>query len=173
MKLTGKSRMTLYRRMNSGALAYGVDVDERRYIDTAELIRVFGEISLEVTQEENSHTTRNVTYSDFLMEQVLEEVRLLREENGLLREESRLQREQLEKIQQQLANRPLLEDKTEVYQVNQVKPESAVPPPSHSPSSHSPQSTEDQNNHHRHAFSSIMDKLREGVGSGDGGDDGG
>ena len=169
MKLTGKSRMTLYRRMNSGALAYGVDVDERRYIDTAELIRVFGEISLEVTQEENSHTARNVTYSDFLMEQVLEEVRLLREENGLLREEGRLQREQLEKIQQQLANRPLLEDKTEVYQVNQVKPESAVPPPS----SHSPQSTEDQNNHHRHAFSSIMDKLREGVGSGDGDDDGG
>jgi len=45
VKLTGKSRMTLYRQMTGGKLSYSVGRDERRRIETSELIRVFGELN--------------------------------------------------------------------------------------------------------------------------------
>lgn len=40
--LVGRTRRSLYRAMTEGRLAYGLEADYRRYIDTAELLRVYG-----------------------------------------------------------------------------------------------------------------------------------
>ncbi len=44
IRLTGKSRRTLYRDMDAGHLSYQIDARGRRYFDIAELIRVYGEL---------------------------------------------------------------------------------------------------------------------------------
>lgn len=44
IKLTGKSRRTLYRDMDAGNLSYHLDARDRRYFDPAELCRVYGEL---------------------------------------------------------------------------------------------------------------------------------
>lgn len=41
--LVGRARRSIYRAMTEGRLSYGVEADNRRYIDTAELLRVYGE----------------------------------------------------------------------------------------------------------------------------------
>ena len=41
-ELTGKSKSTIQRAMNSGKLSYEIDVNNRRIIDVSELERVFG-----------------------------------------------------------------------------------------------------------------------------------
>lgn len=43
--LTGKSKSTVQRAMNSGKLSYEIDANDRRIIDVSELERVFGLIS--------------------------------------------------------------------------------------------------------------------------------
>lgn len=40
--LVGRTRRSLYRAMTEGRLAYGLETDGRRYIDTSELLRVYG-----------------------------------------------------------------------------------------------------------------------------------
>lgn len=40
--LIGRTRRSLYRAMTDGRLSYGLESDGRRYIDTAELLRVYG-----------------------------------------------------------------------------------------------------------------------------------
>lgn len=40
--LVGRTRRSLYRAMTEGRLAYALEVDGRRYIDTSELLRVYG-----------------------------------------------------------------------------------------------------------------------------------
>lgn len=40
--LTGKSRRTIYNHCDSGRVSYSVGPDDRRYIETSELIRVYG-----------------------------------------------------------------------------------------------------------------------------------
>ncbi len=44
MRLTGKSRRTLYRDMDAGYVSYQRDARNRRYFDLAELIRAYGEL---------------------------------------------------------------------------------------------------------------------------------
>jgi len=41
-ELTGKSKSTIQRAMNSGKLSYELDANNRRIIDVSELERVFG-----------------------------------------------------------------------------------------------------------------------------------
>ena len=41
-ELTGKSKSTIQRAMNSGKLSYEMDANNRRIIDVSELERVFG-----------------------------------------------------------------------------------------------------------------------------------
>ena len=40
--LVGRTRRSLYRAMTEGRLAYGLEADGRRHIDTTELLRVYG-----------------------------------------------------------------------------------------------------------------------------------
>ncbi len=44
IRLTGKSRRTLYRDMDAGHLSYHIGPRNRRYFDIAELCRVYGEL---------------------------------------------------------------------------------------------------------------------------------
>lgn len=44
VKLTGRSRRSLYRDMAKGLVSYGLDVSGSRQFDTAELIRAYGEL---------------------------------------------------------------------------------------------------------------------------------
>ena len=51
-ELTGKNRITLYRAMKSGKLSYSVGPHQQKLIDTAELLRVFPDVTLhDVTAE--------------------------------------------------------------------------------------------------------------------------
>lgn len=42
--LVGRTRRSIYRAMNEGRLSYGLEANGRRYIDTSELIRAYGEL---------------------------------------------------------------------------------------------------------------------------------
>ncbi len=115
--MVGKDRRTLYRHMKRGRLSYGIESDGTRYIETSELMRVYGEIatpettmSHPVTPQMSQGETANVT-AQLLME-LVQEVRGLREEN-------RQQASRLEAIRKQLEDRPLLEDKSKVAAIQQ------------------------------------------------------
>jgi hypothetical protein len=55
--LVGRTRRSLYRAMTEGRLAYGLETDGRRYIDTSELLRVYGafEAPSQPSQDAMSH----------------------------------------------------------------------------------------------------------------------
>lgn len=67
-KLTDKARKTLYAHINKGKLSCATQEDGSKLIDTAELIRVYGDIKQEVTevtpQSLPEVTPSNVTFSD-------------------------------------------------------------------------------------------------------------
>ena len=63
MKLTGKGRMTFYRYMDAGKLAYTVGMDNRRYVDTSELIRVFGDLKPVVQEAVPEKAKADSTYT--------------------------------------------------------------------------------------------------------------
>ena len=120
-KLVGKNRRTLYRHIKAGRLSCGFAVDGSQYIDTSELLRVYGEIRDSVTDAVTQKTgkmsqgeTTNVT--TVLLAELVEQVKQLREEN-------RHQAEQLTAIREQLKERPLLEDKSQENLTNPNNPE--------------------------------------------------
>lgn len=53
VKLTGRSRRSIYRDMSKGLVSYGLDVAGNRQFDTAELIRVYG--ALAPVAQDDSH----------------------------------------------------------------------------------------------------------------------
>ena len=69
-EMTGKNRITLYRAMRSGKLSYSLGPHKQKQIDTAELLRVFPDVTLHdvtvVTKkpQENSKNPINSTCSD-------------------------------------------------------------------------------------------------------------
>lgn len=88
-KLYGKSRMTIWRYVTSGRLSSRIGDDGQRLIDLSELIRVFGEPNRPVTPVTVTSTdsdTATVTPPDTAISDLLEEMRLLREEVRELRE---------------------------------------------------------------------------------------
>lgn len=50
-KLTGKNRTTIWRHINSGRLSYERDRDGLPFVDTSELIRVYGELKPTATHQ--------------------------------------------------------------------------------------------------------------------------
>lgn len=77
VKLTGRSRRSLYRDMGKGLVSYGIDAFGNRQFDTSELIRAYGSLAsvAQVGTPSLAHpgTDRNW---DFL----LEELQALRQE---------------------------------------------------------------------------------------------
>lgn len=52
-KVTGKNRTTIWRHINSGKLSAGRDRDGLPFVDTSELIRVYGELKDSATDGNN------------------------------------------------------------------------------------------------------------------------
>ncbi|HPF77656.1 MAG TPA: entry exclusion 1 domain-containing protein [Alphaproteobacteria bacterium] len=59
-ELTGKSKSTIQRAMNSGKLSYEIDANNRRIIDVSELERVFGLSSPSQSSSSSSNTASSV-----------------------------------------------------------------------------------------------------------------
>ena len=99
VSLVHRTRRSLYRAMTEGRLAYGLEADGRRYIDTAELLRVYGAFDTP-SQSVTPVMSHGVTVPDDLGEiiskavakAVAEAVEPLRQEIEKLRQESAEQR---------------------------------------------------------------------------------
>lgn len=88
--LTGKSRRTLYRDMAEGRLSWEHEGDNRRRLETSELIRVYGELR-PMAQSDQPKTAHGGTANgtgDLAM--ILAELKALREEVTELRQAMRL-----------------------------------------------------------------------------------
>lgn len=93
IKLTGRSRRSLYRDMDAGRVSYRVRDDGRRELETSELIRAYGPLTglARATVPEVAQVgTHDGTPAAEPMAALLEELRLLREEVAGLRAELRL-----------------------------------------------------------------------------------
>lgn len=89
-KLTGKSRRTLYRDMAAGRLSWVLEGDSGRRLETAELIRAYGEL-LPLAQPEAEETAHAGTSSGTQdMALVLAELKALRAEVAELKQTMRL-----------------------------------------------------------------------------------
>ena len=85
IKLTGRSRRSLYRDMDAGRVSYRVRDDGRRELETSELLRAYGPLA-HLAQPEPEKMAQVGTPDSTL----LDEIRLLREEVAALRSELRL-----------------------------------------------------------------------------------
>ncbi len=89
MRLTGKSRRTLYRDMDAGYVSYQRDARNRRYFDVAELIRVYGALKGEdgtpITEPE-PEAPPSAAESLAVARQALDQVASLVEENARYRD---------------------------------------------------------------------------------------
>jgi len=74
--LTGKSKSTIQRAMNSGKLSYALDQNDRRVIDVSELERVFG-IKAESLNSNAAPNAQAAVDSDIDKERLALEIKLL------------------------------------------------------------------------------------------------
>ncbi|SER92067.1 hypothetical protein SAMN04244573_04584 [Azotobacter beijerinckii] len=87
--LVGRTRRSLYRAMTEGRLSYGLQPDGRRYIDTVELLRVYGPFespSHGVTLEMSHGVTLPDDLGEVIAKAVAEALEPLRKEIEQLRE---------------------------------------------------------------------------------------
>lgn len=94
-----RTRRSLYRAMTEGRLAYDLEADGRRYIDTTELLRVYGAFdhpSHDVTLEMSHGVTASEDLGDIIAKAVAkavaEALEPLRQEIEKLRKENSEQR---------------------------------------------------------------------------------
>jgi GTPase SAR1 family protein len=106
-RLYGKSRSTLYKQNKNGVLSFSAGDDGRPCIDLSEMIRVYGPVPNQYTQEnelehENTHEERAF---DALLEIIKrQEKQLLQadEREAWLRERLEQSQRQLDRAQQQI-----------------------------------------------------------------------
>jgi hypothetical protein len=79
IKLTGRSRRSLYRDMNAGHVSYRVREDTRREIETSEMIRAYGPL-VGVAQSVAQSVAQVGTPSPDVLQTLLDEIQALREE---------------------------------------------------------------------------------------------
>ena len=93
--LVGRTRRSLYRAMTEGRLVYGLETDGRRYIDTSELLRVYGAFKAP-PQPSQDAMSRGVTLpadlAEIIAQAVAKAVEPLRLEIQQLRQENAEQR---------------------------------------------------------------------------------
>jgi len=99
-RLYGKSRSTLYKQNKNGVLSFSAGDDGRPCIDLSEMIRVYGPVPNQYTQENESE--RKNTHEERAVEALLETIK--RQEKQLLQADEREAwlRERLEQSQRQL-----------------------------------------------------------------------
>jgi len=106
-ELTGKSKSTIQRAMNSGKLSYEVDVNNRRIIDVSELERVFGlkSSSVEKTSSPSVEQELEKAAQMIEMERMKMRIKMLEEQlevaNNTI-EDMKSQRDQWQKQAQQV-----------------------------------------------------------------------
>lgn len=76
-KLTGKSRRTLYRDMASGRVSYRTNASGHRECETSELIRVYGPLADDGTEERHTVSQADGTAPGA---EIMEELKALRQE---------------------------------------------------------------------------------------------
>lgn len=114
--LVGRTRRSLYRAMTEGRLAYGLEADGRRYIDTTELLRVYGAFD-PPSQSVTPEMSHGVTVPDDLGEIIAKAVaKAVAEAVEPLRQE-------IEKLRLENAEQRLIEHKPgEVLKTEEIQP---------------------------------------------------
>lgn len=110
-RLAGKSRTTLHRLIKTGELSTCAGVRNSKLIDISELIRVFGDISVPVTEQYSEQASeQRVTAPDTANEQVINS---LKQEVEHLRTLVSAQESHIDSLKQSLQ---LLEHKKDIQQ---------------------------------------------------------
>jgi hypothetical protein len=105
-KMTGKTRTTIYKKIKSGELSAELGEDGNRLIDTAELLRVFGELVTPDTVSMDVHTIHSETPQ---VTPLLErQISLLEAENKRLHEQIASDRREKERLLGLLEKQTLL-----------------------------------------------------------------
>lgn len=105
-ELTGKSKSTIQRAMNSGKLSYEIDANSRRIIDVSELDRVFGLNNTTETNPQQNVEAEMQRAADLLeMERMKMRIRMLEDQLDTSKEQVedlKAQRDQWQKQAQQV-----------------------------------------------------------------------
>lgn len=105
-ELTGKSKSTIQRAMNSGKLSYEIDANSRRIIDVSELDRVFGLQNTSEGPSQQSVEAEMKKAADMLeMERMKMRIRMLEDQLDVAKEQIedlKAQRDQWQKQAQQV-----------------------------------------------------------------------
>jgi hypothetical protein len=105
-KMTGKTRTTIYKKIKSGELSAELGEDGNRLIDTAELLRVFGELVTPDTVSMDVHAIHSETPQ---VTPLLErQISLLEAENKRLHEQIASDRREKERLLGLLEKQTLL-----------------------------------------------------------------
>lgn len=106
IRLSGKSKMTVYRMINEGKLSTTVDNTGKKRIQVAELIRVFGELHKPDASNGNSdENSKNDTTTERPKESNNDTsliVTVLQEQLEREREQSQRERERADRLEQEL-----------------------------------------------------------------------
>jgi len=95
-KMTGKTRTTIYKKIKSGELSAELGSDGNRLIDTAELLRVFGDL---VTPDTVSMDVHGIQQETPQVTSLLErQISLLEAENQRLHEQIEADRREKERL---------------------------------------------------------------------------
>ena len=101
-KMVGLSRKTLYEHIGKGKVSAGIDHNGEKYIETSELIRVYGDIQ----------TPQTPSLSPSIQQvQTPQTDELLRELITIVKQQAdqlKLQSEKLEELKQEIREKPLL-----------------------------------------------------------------
>jgi hypothetical protein len=105
-KITGKTRTTIYKKIKSGELSAALGSDGNRLIDTAELLRVFGDL---VTPDAVSMDVHGIQQETPQVTPLLErQISLLEAENKRLHEQIEADRREKERLLGLLEKQTLL-----------------------------------------------------------------
>lgn len=82
-KIVGRNRTTLWRHINNGKLSIERDRDGNPLVDTSELLRVYGEMKLDATlEQEKKHHNETPSYDELF--QLVQEMKKEQSEMRLL-----------------------------------------------------------------------------------------
>lgn len=117
--LVGRTRRSLYRAMTEGRLAYALEVDGRRYIDTSELLRVYGAFEAP-SQNVTAQMSHDVTVPSDLGEIIAQAVA------SAVAEAVEPLRQEIERLRLENAEQRLLEHKPteKPVQITKTNPQS-------------------------------------------------
>ena len=105
LKMTGRSRSQFYRDMRSGLVSYRTSQDGRREFETSELIRAYGELKQNETQERHTVGQAENPHNQILRElnELKQCLTLMLEDKQAQDTERRRQEAEREQLQNEIA----------------------------------------------------------------------